>query len=178
MRALAIACALGLGGCGHELDTTMRATSEPPPPPSDSLGRTHRPYAGKPRYLAAARPLAPTTSPAATGDKPSAALAADNPCRARSPACDTRLRAVLAALDAQILALAAPPAESELSALRRSLARLTPLLAAYPDFAAERDELAALVEKYATLSTVDQAAARRRMIELADLVRVQLAAAQ
>jgi hypothetical protein len=169
MRAHAWLAVLLLGACGHEFETTMRTTPEPKEASPDGPGRTHRPYAGKPKYLAAARPLQPTTS---------AAPGADNPCATRSAGCELRLRAQLAAVDGQILALAAPPTETELQALHASLAELTPLLAAYPDLDSERDELTTMVEKLPTQAPVDQATAKRRMIELTDLLRLQLSAAQ
>ena len=114
--------------------------------------------------------MLPTTSAPKAG--------ADNPCNLRSPQCDERLRAVLASIDGQILALSNPPTDVELQALRLQLIQLTPMLAAYPDVAAERQELGETVEKLPSLTPIDQAAARKRLVELSDLIRVQLAAAQ
>ncbi|HEX8953291.1 MAG TPA: hypothetical protein VF945_15660, partial [Polyangia bacterium] len=88
------------------------------------------------------------------------------------------LRALLAAVDGQLLALSTPPTDVQLAALRLDLAQVEPLLAPYPDMTSERDELAALVDKLPSLSEIDQGTARKRMIELGDLIRVQLAAAQ
>ncbi len=136
---------------------------------ADTIGHTHNPYTGKPKYLAEARPMLPTTS-----DKQANA----NPCARRSPQCDERLRALLASIDGQILALSSPPTDVQLAALRLDVAQVEPLLAPYSDITAERDELAALVDKIATMSPIDQGAAKKRMQELADLIRVQLAAAQ
>jgi hypothetical protein len=169
MKAHAWFAALLLCACGHEFETTMKPTTPPSEALPDGPGRTHQPYAGKPKYLAAARPLQATTS---------AAPGADNPCATRSASCDLRLRSGLTAVDGQILALELPPTETALQALRASLVELTPLLAAYPDLDSEREELAALVEKLPTLAPIDQSTARRRMIELTDLLRLQLSAAQ
>ena len=154
----------------HEFDVTKPSlVSDVPPPSSDSPGHSHTPYAGKPKYLASARPMQPTTSPVAP---------AEPDCAKRSQRCDERLRAVLASIDGQILALSNPPTDLQMQTLRLQLAELKPLLAPYPDMQAEADELAAVVENLPPLSDIDQASARRRMTELTDLVRVQLAAAQ
>jgi hypothetical protein len=167
MRLAWFACvALALGGC---LGSAAPAHVRYPPPQAEGLGTSHVPYQGEPKYLAAARPLLPTTS-----DGKSAA----NPCASRSQACDQQLRALLAGIDGQILALSTPPTDVQLAALRLELTQLGPLLAPYPDLAAEHEELGDTVAKLPSLSAVDQASARRRMIELSDLLRVQLAAAQ
>jgi hypothetical protein len=150
-----------------EVTKPSKVAEELPPP--TGIGHTHVPYRGKPAYLASARPLIPTTSTVA---------GADNPCPVRSRACDERLRALLASLDGQILALSTPPTELQLQAMRLQLLQITPLLTPYPDMAAERDELGVLVEKLPTQTELQQAATRKRMTELTDLLRVQLAAAQ
>jgi hypothetical protein len=170
----AVAAALALGGCYHEFHefevSKPSRVAEAPPPSPDAVGHSHEPYRGKPKYLAEARPMLPTTSAPQPG--------ADNPCNVRSPECDQRLRAVLASIDGQILSLSNPPTQVELQALRLQLIQLTPLLSPYPDVAAERQELGEVVEKLPSLSSIDQATARKRLVELSDLIRVQLAAAQ
>jgi hypothetical protein len=162
---------LALGGCRtfHEFEVTPPAKLAQAPIKADTIGHTHDPYQGKPKYLAAARPMLPTTSDTAKNP---------NPCAQRSPACDERLRALLASIDGQILALSTPATEVQLKALSLDVAQAEPLLAAYPDITSERDELADLVDKMPTLSDIDQGAAKKRMVELSDLIRVQLAAAQ
>jgi len=174
MKYLLLALALGMAACGaqvfHEFDVARPSkVAEIAPPPPNSPGHSHVPYVGVPKYLAAARPLQATT-PSVTRTEPA--------CATRSQRCDDRLRAVLATIDGQILALTSPPSETQLAALKLQLVELQPLLAPYPDMMAERDELADLIDKLPTLGDVDQAAAKRRMTELTDLVRVQLAAAQ
>lgn len=177
MKPVVLAAAvLGLVGCAytrHEFEQSMppavHEAVNQPPIKAGTVGHTHRPYAGKPKYLAEARPMLPTTS-----DK----KGNENPCARRSATCDERLRAVLASIDGQILALSSPPTDVQLAALRLDVAQVQPLLAPYSDIAAERDELAALVDKMASMNQVDQGTAKKRMIELADLIRVQLAAAQ
>ena len=156
-------------GCAHEFDVDKptRVANEMPPPVS-APGYSHAPYAGKPKYLAAARPLQATSIKAP----------ADKACAARSQPCEDRLRAVLASLDGQILALSAPPTELQLSALRLQVAQLGPLLAPYPDIASESDELGGVIAKLPTLTAVDVGPARRRLTELTDLIRVQLAAGE
>ena len=84
----------------------------------------------------------------------------------------------MAALDGQILALSAPPTELQISALRLQLEQLRPLLAPYSDITSEGDELGGVIDKLPSLSAVDVAAAKRRMTELSDLIRVQLAAGE
>jgi hypothetical protein len=169
MRLASFACAtLLLAACSHEFDVAQptRVANEMPPP-SNALGRSHTPYAGKPKYLAAARPLQPTTSA-----KPEPA------CAVRSQPCEDRLRAVLASVDGQILALSTPPTELQLAALRLQLAQLRPLLVPYQDVQAEGDELASVVDTLPSLAPIDVGAARRRLTELTDLIRVQLAAGE
>jgi hypothetical protein len=173
MKFVLCVAAVLAGACSaqvfHEFDVTRPSNvSEVPPPPPGSPGHSHVPYAGIPKYLAAARPLQATTT----------VVKKEPECATRSQRCDDRLRAVLATIDGQILALTSPPSENQLAALKLQLVELQPLLAPYPDMMAERDELADVVDKMPTLSAVDQAAARRRMTELTDLVRVQLAAAR
>jgi hypothetical protein len=167
---------LVLVGCAytrHEFEQRMpqkvhEAVAEPPSK-AGTIGNTHEPYTGKPKYLAEARPLLPTTSDE-KGNQ--------NPCARRSATCDERLRALLASIDGQILALSTPATDVQLAALRLDVAQVQPLLAPYSDITAERDELAGLVDKIGSMNEVDQGAAKKRMIELADLIRVQLAAAQ
>jgi hypothetical protein len=134
--------------------------------PTRVIGRTHLPYKGKPAYLASARPLLPTAPPEGSQ------------CRARTPACDQRLRAALAALDGQTLALSSPPSDLELRALQLTLRDLGPLLVPYPDMGAEYQELSTLVAQLSEQTLAQQAASKKRLIELLDLIRVQLAAAQ
>jgi hypothetical protein len=155
---LVLTGALVASGCAHHaLDNHYGMATLSP------VGQTHEPYRGKPKYLAEARPLQPQGKPAS-----------DNPCQQRSRACDDRLRAALAAIDGHILAMSTPPTETELAALRLSLDQVGPLLAPYPDIAAEREELGTLP----SASPVDQETKRKRMTELTDLIRIQLAAAQ
>ena len=170
MRLASLACAtLLLAACAHEFDVAppTRVANEMPPP-TNSPGRSHTPYAGKPKYLAAARPLQPTTS----------ATRAEAACAARSQVCEDRLRAVLASVDGQILALSTPPTELQLAALKLQLAQLGPLLAPYPDVQSEGDELGSVVGTLPSLAPVEVGAARRRLTELTDLIRVQLAAGE
>ncbi len=175
MRLALLACAtLALAACErelHEFDVAKPMHIVVMPPPSTAPGRSHEPYTGMPKYLAAARPLRPTTS---TTCPPGA----HNPCAFRSQVCDDRLRGVLTSIDGEILTLSTPPTELQLSALRLDVDQLGPLLAPYPDMASERDELGQLVGKLPSMTMVDQMGTRRRMTELADLLRVQLAAAQ
>ena len=167
---------LVLVGCAytrHEFELSMppkvHEAVNQPPIRTGTVGHTHRPYTGKPKYLAEARPLLPTTSDEKGNE---------NPCAKRSVTCDERLRALLASIDGQILALSSPPTDVQLAALRLDVAQVQPLLAPYSDITAERDELAALVDKMPSLNEIDQGAAKKRLIALADLIRVQLAAAQ
>ncbi len=168
-----VVATLCVGGCWqavHEFELTKPSTvAELPPAPAEAVGRTHTPYRGKPAYLAASRPLYPTTSQPQPPQQE---------CARRSEKCDDRLRATLASIDGQILALSTPPTPVQLQALKLELIELHPLLAPYPDITAERDELAMLVDRLPTQNDVEQAATRRRMKELSDLIRVQLAAAQ
>jgi hypothetical protein len=164
--------ALALAACArefHEFDVAKPSkVANEMPPPAAAIGRSHAPYTGKPKYLAAARPLQPTTSTPAN----------DNPCARRSQTCEDRLRAVLASLDGQILALSAPPTELQLSALRLQVEQLRPLLAPYSDITSEGDELSGVIDKLPSLRAIDVPAAKRRMTELSDLIRVQLAAGE
>jgi hypothetical protein len=174
MKSLLLVAGVALAACSHqvfhEFDVTKPTkVADVPPPSSSSPGHSHLPYEGKPKYLASARPMQPTTTNVAP---------AEPECAKRTQRCDDRLRAVLATIDGQILALSNPPTELQLQTLRLQLAELQPLLAPYPDMQSERDELADVVDKLPSLNEIDQTSARRRMTELTDLVRVQLAAAQ
>ncbi len=172
MRRIGLApLALALAaGCAHHHEPAAAAPPDAVAREGEDVGRTHQPYRGMPRYLAEARPLQATTSGPSAG--------APNPCPTRSASCDARLRAVLASIDGQILALDTPPTAVQLQALRLAVIQLTPLLTPYPDMTAERDELGDLVEKLPTLPTARQPEVHKRMTELTDLMRVQLAAAQ
>jgi hypothetical protein len=169
---VALAVVLACGGCArefHQFDyIPPYMVKAPPPPPPDAPGRSHNPYTGIPKYLAEARPLR------ATND---VAREAPAECAAQSTVCDDRLRAVLATIDGQILALSTPPTELQMTALKLATAQLAPLLVPYPDMMAERDELVAAVANFSALTLIDQALSRRRLTELTDLIRVQLAAA-
>lgn len=169
-----VAALLACAGCYHEFHefevSKPSRVAEAPMPPPGAVGHSHEPYLGKPKYLASARPMLPTTSASKSG--------ADNSCKARSPECDERLRALLASIDGQILGLSNPPTDVELQALRLQLQQLEPLMSPYPDIASEREELGDVVEKMPAMSQIDQLAARKRLVELSDLIRVQLAAAQ
>lgn len=162
---------LALAGCAHD---QMGPTQQPnvvamAPQPYDTVGHTHEPYRGRPKYLAEARPMLPENQPAA---------GAPNPCQTRSATCDERLRAVLASIEAQILAMQTPPTALELQSLRLSVLQLTPLLTPYPDMMSERDELGQLIEKLPETPPAQQGAIRNRMTEVTDLLRIQLAGAQ
>lgn len=188
-------CVLALAGCEHAFEIYSPPPEKIDPGQYDTIGHTHVPYTAVPRALAEARPPSATPQPAAApsatvGRPPYLAAArpllptreptagAPNPCRTRSTECDTRLRALLASLDGQILALQSPPTDLEMQSLRLVVLQLTPLLTPYPDMAAERDELGDLVEKLPTAPPRRQEAIKRRMTEVTDLLRVQLAAAQ
>ncbi len=161
----------------HEFDVSKpSAVAERPPPPVDAPGRTHKPYEGKPQYLASARPLQATTSPSQAQQPQQQATEPE--CTQRSQRCDERLRAVLASIDGQILTLSTPPTPIELQALKLQVEELRPLLGPYPDITAEADELAGLVDQLPSQKESTQTTTKRRLVELADLIRVQLAAAQ
>lgn len=174
MRLACIIAALALTGCNAHVFTEFQVTkptkvAELPPPPPNAVGLSHAPYGGVPKYLAEARPLLPTRP---------LPPAADVGCTKLTQQCEDRLRAVLATIDGQILALSTPPTELQLTTLRSAMAQLVPLLAPFPDMASERDELSGTIDRLPTLKELDQASARKRMIELTDLIRVQLAAAK
>lgn len=175
MKIAVIVATLALvAGCRsfREFEMTPPSKVAEAPTKADTIGHTHLPYGGKPKYMAAARPMLPTTS---DGRNVSATA---NPCAQRSPACDERLRALLASIDGQILALTTPPTDTQLQALRLDLQQAQPLLAPYSDITSERDELAGIVDQLPSMTTIDQGAAKKRMVQLSDLIRVQLAAAQ
>src|SRR4051812_16274610 len=111
MRICVIALALFAAGCEHWTENARKP--EPVSPPG--VGETHTAYRGKPVYLAAGRPLRPVARPATPEQ---------NPCAQRSRVCDDRLRAQLAAIDGQVLALTTPPTENQLTALKLSLTEM------------------------------------------------------
>jgi hypothetical protein len=166
MRIGLFALAVVAGGCLHRGNSVQR----PEEMVELTVGYTHAPYLGKPAYLASSRPLQQVA--------PAPQQQQDNPCAQRSSRCDDRLRALLAAVDGQLLALATPPRENELQALNLSLADLPPLLAPYTDVTAEADELISTACKLPEATAIDRDSLKKRMHELVDLIRVQLAAAQ
>jgi hypothetical protein len=173
MRLALVACvALSLAGCRalteFQVDKPSKVADIPPPSP-DAPGRSHTPYTGKPKYLASAGPMLPTSN------RPPAGF---NPCAVRSQPCEEQLRALLLSLDGQILGLSTPVTDLQLSALVAQARQLAPLLVPYQDMASEGDELLTVVARLPSMTSIDQRSARRRLIELADLIRVQLAAAQ
>src|SRR5437764_687489 len=99
------------------------------------------------------------------------ATRADNPCAQRSRVCDDRLRAQLAAIDGQVLALTTPPTDNQRTALKLSLTEMQPLLAPYSDVTAEADELAQIVDKLPAATEIEQGALTQRMTQLTDLIR-------
>jgi hypothetical protein len=157
-------CALGLlalaAGCPAPRVHVSRALS--------TIGNSHSPYHGKPAYLAEARPLVAVRSDPQRS----------NECEQHSLACDQRLRATLAALDGQLLALSTPPHDVELEGLQLSLQQLEPLLAPYSDLMPEQRELKDTIGKLPAQPVGLQLVTRKRLIELSDLMRLQLAAAQ
>jgi hypothetical protein len=156
----AVAAALGLtvGGCAHHVTYAD---------PLADAGSSHQPYVGKPVYLASARPMA-NVGPTQEAQ----------PCASRSAACDAKLRAALADLDLQTLALSTPPTDLQLQALTLAVHNVNPLLAAYPDVQAEGDEIGRLTADLPTHSVAEQAAVKQRLVELSDLIRIQIAAAR
>lgn len=134
----------------------------------DTIGHSHTPYRGKPAYLAEARPLQP--------------LRADDSgpprCDPPTPACTQQTRATLAALDGQLLALSTPPRDVELRAIQISLYELSGLMAGYPDALGEQAEMKQLLEKLPNQPAAEQAGTKKRMVELGDLMRLQLASEQ
>ena len=163
MVGLGLGLGLGLAlaaGCAAQPRHASRALHE--------IGNSHEPYHGKPAYLAEAQPLVNVRSDAQRSRE----------CETRSLACDQRLRATLSALDGQLLALSAPPHDIELEALQLSLQQLVPLLAPYPDLMPEQRELRDSIAKLPTQPLAIQSVTKKRLIELSDLLRLQLAAAQ
>lgn len=157
----------GMLGIGTALAGCVAA----PPHVSRSLheiGNSHEPYHGKPAYLAAAQPLINVRNDAQRTRE----------CETRSLACDQRLRATLSALDGQLLALSSPPHDVELEALQLSLQQLGPLLVPYPDLMPEQQELKDTIGKLPAQPVAVQSVTKKRLIELSDLLRLQLAAAQ
>jgi hypothetical protein len=166
MRMALLACALVLGGCFCRGNPVREPEAELRP----AVGSTHAPYAGKPAYLAAARPMQQVARPQQPG--------ADNPCAQRSRICDDRLRALLADVDDALLALSDPPTQQEVAALKLALEDLPALMAPYTDATAEVDELMGSVPRLVESRPLGQEPLKKRMRELVDLIRVQLAAAQ
>jgi hypothetical protein len=134
--------------------------------PAEMIGQTHQPYHGRPSYLASAGLMHATRPVGESG------------CTTPTPDCVERLRAVLTALDGHVLALTAEPTPVQVQGLRLAIIELTPLLTPYPDMLPERTELGVLVEKLPTASPTQVPLLQKRMTELVDLMRIQLAGAQ
>jgi len=85
-----------------------------------------------------------------------------------------KLRAVLAAIDAHVAALADVPTQEQRTILKMSVVELRQLLDAWPDVIPEAEELAMLVDRLGTALPLEQPALKKRMNQLADLIRVQV----
>jgi hypothetical protein len=164
-RQILCAGVLAAAACAHHAGGSTEIRVDP----NRTIGETHGSYDGMPAYmLAANRPLYPEARP---GDQP-----APNPCAKRSGSCEARLRAELAGLDGQLLALSDPPTKTQLEALTLTAQNLAPLLAPYPDLMSEQHELVRRIGELPGTTRLQQPEVRRRMLELSDLLRVQLAA--
>jgi hypothetical protein len=85
-----------------------------------------------------------------------------------------RLRAVLAAVDAHVAELGDRPSHEQITLLKLSVKEMRGLLEAWPDTLAEADELDRLVDELETTMPIQLPLVRRRMSQLADLIRLQV----
>ncbi|HEY7955317.1 MAG TPA: hypothetical protein VII38_08485 [Polyangia bacterium] len=164
MRPFVFAIAIGLCGCAHR----------PPPAPSQpTIGESHRPYTGVPWYMELNR------------QERAAAPAVSVPPGEREPVVGgqipkgerlDRLRALLAAADAEIVLIGPNQTEADQRALTLTVGEIVTLLKPYPDIAAEADELRELTAKLPATRAIELTQVKRRMGELTDLIRVQLLA--
>jgi hypothetical protein len=139
----------------------------------EPVGTSSAPFTARPRYLASASPLEFGVPPAPGAER--VPVVGSRPLPEGSER--TRLRSLLAAVDAQLAAVELGPTPEELTALTLTAHALSELLRPYPDLYRDAEELRALAEKLPSASSAEAARARRRIGDLADLIRLQLAAA-
>lgn len=154
-------------------------TPRPPPMPTPEVGRTSRPYAGLPFYLQAG--YGRTHESKVADDRLAVAgeegEAPERTARAlpMGPRLD-RVRSLLAAVDTQLVALPERVDRAGLEELALALEELDELLEPFTDITWEVRELEEIVARLPDLPPAQQVAARRRMGELTDLIRLQLLA--
>ncbi len=154
----ALGLALLLGACAHH--------SVAPEPPV-VVGSSHQPYRGRPGYLSAERS---SYRDFVADRRP---IAERPPLESAQP---DRLRALMATLDGKVAGLGEQPTDADRKALSVTIEEIGGLLAAYPDQAAEVDELRELTDKLGATRGPAVIQLRARMGDLIDLIRLQLLA--
>lgn len=85
-----------------------------------------------------------------------------------------RLRANLAAIDAHVASLSDTPTPEQLKILKLTVGELRGLLETWPDVIPEAQEMQQLVDRMETTRPIEQPLLRKRLNQLADLIRVQV----
>lgn len=162
MRWLALSL-LVAAGCAHQA---------PPLPLEPSPGESHAPFSGVPWYFenppelrARAAPISPERQPVAGGRETATLTPRER---------HDRLRALLAAADAEIVLVGPEQTADERQALSLTVNEIAELLAPYPDITAEANELREHVSKLSETRAIDLPRVKRRMGQLVDLIRLQL----
>jgi hypothetical protein len=85
-----------------------------------------------------------------------------------------RLRANLAAIDAHVASMGDQPTPEQLKILKLTVGELRGLLETWPDVLPEAQEMQQLVDRMETTRPIEQPLLRKRLNQLADLIRVQV----
>jgi hypothetical protein len=85
-----------------------------------------------------------------------------------------RLRANLAAIDAHVASLSDTPTPEQLKILKLTVGETRALLETWPDVIPEAQEMQQLVDRMETTRPIEQPLLRKRLNQLADLIRVQV----
>jgi hypothetical protein len=164
---------LFLAGCAHQ-----------PAGPSLVLNE-QRPYEGMPAYLLCPAPPIHDVLHCPNGAKLVAArdtgtdvtvggtLQPSQPPLSKMERLE-RLRGNLAAIDAHVASMSDTPTPEQLKILKLTIGELTGLLQTWPDVLPEAQEMQQLVDRMETTRAIEQPLLRKRLNQLADLIRVQV----
>jgi hypothetical protein len=164
-----------VGGCAHE-----------PGPLLATLGE-NVPYTGIPPYLKSPKPPMQIAAVERVSDvnvvggtdTTTTTTTVLQPCPIPKDVRLQRVRALLAAVDAQMAALGGRPAnEMERLILQSTATELRELLIAWPDILSEADELIQRTGQLGTGLAIEQPQKVQRINQLTDLIRLQLMASQ
>lgn len=167
-RSITLSLLLGgalAAGCAHH-HYTKHAELAPIP------GVSNRPFTGVPWYLEPAQASVPPVRAPSWSSQREPVVGGAVPHGTERD----RLRALLAAADAEIVLVGESQTPDERRALALTVDEIAERLKPYPDIAAEADELRELTRALPTTRAIDLPRVKKRMGQLTDLIRLQLLA--